>query len=59
MDPRKFALGAVLKNGHESRALINNEMLTVGQTIEGATVIAIEQHHVVLEKDGRRLVLRM
>jgi len=59
LDARKFTLGAVLKSGYEARALINNQMLTVGQQIDGATVVAIEQHHVVLEKGGRRLVLRM
>ncbi len=54
-----FRLGAILRSDGSAHVLINEQMLTIGDMIDGAEVMAIEKHHVVLEKDGRRLVLRM
>ena len=59
LDGGQFKLGAILKSGRESRALINGRMVTIGRQVNGATVVVIEEGHVVLEKGGRRLVLSM
>lgn len=58
-DASQFRLGAILKSATGAHALINNHTVTVGDEVNGARVVAIEQYHVVLEKAGQRIVLRM
>jgi len=52
-------LGGILQSGNEAHALINNHLVKVGDEIDGARVVAIGKYHVVLEKDGKRITLRM
>ena len=54
-----FRLGGILQSGNEAHALINNHLVKVGDEIDGARVVAIGKYHVVLEKDGKRITLRM
>jgi hypothetical protein len=55
----QFTLSGILASGDEGYAIVNNQMVTVGDNIDDAKVITIGKHHVVLEKDGKRLTLRM
>ena len=54
-----YTLGAILRSGGVSCAIVNDRLVAVGETIDGARVVAIEQYHVVLETPNRRLTLRM
>lgn len=56
---KQFRLSGILASGGKGYAIINNHMVSVGDEIDGARVIVIGKYHVVLEKDSKRLVLRM
>lgn len=58
-DASQFLLGAILASGDGAHAVINGHMVTVGDEVSGARVVVIGPYHVVLEKDGKRLSLRM
>lgn len=58
-DASQFRLGAILKSGDGAHAVVNGHMVTVGDEVSGARVVVIGPYHVVLEKDGKRLSLRM
>jgi hypothetical protein len=58
-DASQFRLGAILKSGDGAHAVINGHMVTVGDDVSGARVVVIGPYHVVLEKDGKQLSLRM
>ncbi len=55
----QFTLGGILASGGKGYAIINSHMVTVGDNVNGARVVTIGKHHVVLEKDGKQFVLRM
>ena len=55
----QFRLGAILKSVDGAHAVINGHMVTVGDKVSGARVVVIGAYHVVLEKAGKRLSLRM
>ncbi|MCK4625586.1 MAG: hypothetical protein KAV00_09775 [Phycisphaerae bacterium] len=55
----KFTLSGILASGNKGYAIVNNQMVTVGDNIDGAKVITIGKHHVVLEKDSKQFTLRM
>jgi len=57
--PANFKLGAILQSNGSGYALINNQMVTTGDVIDGARVVIIRKYHVVIERKGQRLVLRM
>lgn len=57
--PEPFKLGGILASDVGNYAIINKQMVSVGDEIDGARVITIDKYHVVLEKDGKRMVLRM
>lgn len=59
LDPSQFKLGGIVKGDSNAHALINDHMLTIGDKVNGATLVVIEKYHVVLERDGQRLVLRI
>ena len=59
LEPSQFKLGGIVKGDSNAHALINDHMLTIGDKVNEATLVAIEKYHVVLERDGQRLVLRM
>ena len=54
-----YRLGGILRSEVASHAIINDHMVGVGDEIDGARVLAIERYYVDLEKDGRRIRLRM
>ena len=55
----QYKLGGIMKADGEATAIVNGLFLREGQTVDGATLIRIEQHTVELEVDGKRVVLRM
>ena len=56
---RKFTLGAILASDSGVMAIINNQMVTLGDEIDGAKVIEIGKHHVILLQRGKRIILRL
>ncbi len=59
LDAGDFKLGGIIRSGSDSHALINDHLVSVGDQVAGARVVEIGRYHVVLEKDGQRLTLRM
>jgi len=59
LNPEDFLLGAILRADRNSHALINNQLVGIGDRVNGAKVVEIGKYHVTIEKDGRRLTLRM
>ncbi len=56
---RAFRLSAVFLGPGRPRAVINGRTVRVGEQVDGARVIAIERHRVVLARNGGRLTLRL
>jgi hypothetical protein len=54
-----YKLGGILRGGGLAHALVNGTLVTVGDEVDGATVIDIGQYHVVVQTDRQRIVLRM
>jgi len=50
----EYKLGGIMKADGKATAIINGLFLREGQTVDGATIIRIEQHTVELEVDGKR-----
>ena len=53
-----FELGGIMQSGGVANAIVNNHLVAVGDEIDGARVVSIDKHHVVLDLDGKRIVLR-
>lgn len=58
-DATKFRLTSVVVGRRKPTAIINGQVLTIGDLIEGAKVVAISPTTADLEIDGRRMTLRM
>ncbi len=56
---RDFKLGGIMRSGGVASAIINGHLLTVGESIDGARLLAVERYHVEMEKDGRKFTLRL
>jgi hypothetical protein len=52
-----FALEAVADQDGHPVAIVNGQLVRVGDLVDGARVLRIDPEEVELEKDGRRLVL--
>jgi len=59
IDPARFKLSGIMQTFDGGTAIINGAFIRVGQSIDGATVIRIDQHMVELEADGQRFRIRM
>ncbi|MEM7681819.1 MAG: hypothetical protein AAF288_07675 [Planctomycetota bacterium] len=57
-DARDLTLESVIQ-GHRPRAVLNNELLRPGQTIEGFTLLSIGDNHVVVARNGLAFRLHM
>lgn len=55
----QFALEGIILRGSGKVALINGDFLREGETIQDALVKLIEQKRVVLEKNGKEIVLEL
>ena len=54
---KKIYLTGIVLDDNQPAAIINNVIVTVGNTIEGRTVKAIQKDRVILEKDGQEMEL--
>ena len=59
LNPSDFTLGAILQSGDQAHALINDHLVSVGDEVGAARVVAINKYSVVLERDGKTLLLRL
>ncbi len=55
----RLRLQSILKGPNGAIAMISNNLLTVGQTIEGWKVVKIHPREVILSGNGRQYVLKM
>ena len=51
----RFVVNAIIVSPERRVAIVNGRRLTVGASLDGATVIAIEKDQLVLELDGKRI----
>jgi hypothetical protein len=54
-DAPRYAVNAIIVSSKRRVAIVNGRRVGVGGSVEGATVIAIEKDHLILEKDGERI----
>jgi hypothetical protein len=54
-----FQLGGILESSGGASAIVNNQLVSLGDEVNGAKVVVIRKYTVVLEKDGKRLLLRL
>ncbi|HOF18174.1 MAG TPA: hypothetical protein PK082_04635 [Phycisphaerae bacterium] len=59
VDYSRYQLSGVMHGPNGTTAIINGYFLTVGQEIDGAKILRIEQQSVLLELDGQRFTIRM
>ena len=59
VNPGRFRLSAIMRGPGGGAALINGFMLRVGQEIDGAKIVRIDQYSVELELDGQRFTIQM
>jgi len=58
-EPPKLKVTSIFYNARAPTAIINGQVLSVGETIDGAMVVAINPRNVEVLFDGRRMTLRM
>lgn len=57
--PKAFALTGILLSREERTAIVNNQLVRVGDWVSGAKLVRIEQGEVTLDDDGQTVSLRM
>ncbi|MBI4971058.1 MAG: hypothetical protein HZC17_04365 [Candidatus Omnitrophica bacterium] len=55
----EFILSGIIDDPVTPSAIINNEIVEVGEVVHGAKVVRIDAHRVVLEKDNREISLAL
>ena len=53
----RYAVNAIIVSTERRVAIVNGQRVGVGDTIDGATVVTIEKHQLVLEQDGTRITV--
>lgn len=51
----RFTVNAIIVSAERRIAIVNGRRVAVGGSVDGATVLAIEKDHLVLEKNGERV----
>lgn len=51
----RFTVNAIIVSAERRIAIVNGRRVAVGGSVDGATVIAIEKDHLLLEKKGERI----
>lgn len=54
-----FTVNAIIISEERRVAIINGRRVSVGGSVHDATVVAIEKDHLVLERNGKRIVARL
>ena len=52
-----YKLKAIIYNATAPSAFLNNRIVRPGDSVDGATVMRIEKHKVVLEEDGKEIAV--
>lgn len=52
-------LQAIVRTPHAAQAVINGQSLRVGERVDGARVVAINPRSVLIERQGRRELLKL
>ncbi len=55
----RFRLTAISRKGDDAYVLINNEVLTIGDVLEGAQLRDIRANSVIMETDGKKFVIHL
>ena len=55
----RFQLTAISKRGQDAYVLINNEVLTVGDVIDGAELLEIRSNSVVMDYRGNNIIVHL
>lgn len=53
----EFAVNAIIVSSERKVAIVNGQRVGIGGTVDGATVVSIEKHQLVLDQDGKRMTL--
>ena len=54
-----FKVNAIIISTERRIAILNGQRVAVGASVHGATIVAIETDHLVLERNGKRIVARL
>lgn len=56
---QKHQLKAVVVQSGESSALIDDKFLVPGQSVDGFTLVSVDQRSAVFERDGKQVILNL
>jgi ribosome-associated protein YbcJ (S4-like RNA binding protein) len=51
-------LGGIVQSNGQAHAIINDQMVGVGEEVAGARVLEIQRRQVILERGGQKIILR-
>ena len=54
-----FKVNAIIISTERRIAIVNGRRVAVGATVHGATIVAIETDHLVLQRNGKQIVARL
>jgi hypothetical protein len=57
--PPRFLVNAIIVSSERRVAIVNGQRVVIGESVHGATVVAIEKDQLTLEKDGERITARL
>jgi hypothetical protein len=55
----RFLVNAIIVSSERRVAIVNGQRVVIGESVHGATVVAIEKDQLTLEKDGERITARL
>jgi len=55
----RFEVNAIIVSPKRKVAIVNGRRVGIGESVDGATIIAIEQKELVLEQDGKRITVAL
>lgn len=55
----RFMVNAIIISTERRVAIVNGRRVGVGASVHDATIVAIEKDHLVLERNGKRIVARL
>jgi len=55
----RFMVNAIIVSADRRVAIVNGRRVGVGASVHDATIVAIEKDHLILERNGKRIVARL
>ncbi len=55
----RYTVNTIIVSSERKVAIVNGQRVGVGGTVDGATVIAIEEKALVLERNGKRITVKL